>query len=158
MTPIVQLIHASFPSEPLPVRSFWLHGERTAGDIPEGLEKRMMMRPWDAVTMADWTMIAHPDSVKAFLHPTAYRYYLPSLLIGALNDIGHIDWALEAILPTGWRRRATGKWWQDFVTSLSPPQRAALAAYPRAIRARLWDSIGPECRHSVDQAEAIWPA
>jgi hypothetical protein len=50
--------------------------------------------------MWDWTMIGAPACLaRAYLEPDAFRYYLPSLLVGVLRDIGYLDWALECLLP-----------------------------------------------------------
>jgi hypothetical protein len=154
---IIGIIRASFPLEPLPVRPFWRDGERPPGDIPEEIEKRLAMRSWDQISMLDWRMIGSASAGRVYLDPNTYRYYLPSLLTGGLQDNGDfIQWALEAILPTSWRRRTTGKWWQEFAVGFLTPQRETIRAYLAFIRAELWDSIGPANQQFVVEAEAIW--
>ena len=121
-----ELIHAAFPVEPMPKR-FWIDGiQPLVGDIPEELAKRIAHRPWVDVTMLDWTMIGHPASIRGYIDPNAFRYYLPSPLVGGLNDFGYIDWPLECLLPAGRKRRTTGKWWQEFWTAFSEEQKDAV--------------------------------
>lgn len=160
MDEVIEIIRASFPREPLPVRFFWRDGVRPdAGDIPAELENRLAMRPWDQVAIDDWRMIGAPVVGRNYLHPAAYQYYLPSLLIGGLQHNGaFIEYGLEAILPDGWRRRTTDRWWQDFVAGLSTEQRAAIYAYVRGVRAHLWDFIGPSNQQFVVEAETLWMA
>jgi hypothetical protein len=66
-------------------KRFWIDGiQPLVGDIPEELAKRIAHRPWVDVTMLDWTMIGHPASIRGYIDPNAFRYYLPSLLVGGL--------------------------------------------------------------------------
>jgi len=152
-----ELLYASFPIEPLP-RFFWLDdGEQPVGDIPEELLKRIAHRPWANVTMWDWTMTgAHASTARVYLDPNAFRYYLPSLLVGALREIGYLDWALECLLPAGRKRRTTGKWWTEFRSGFSEQQRAAICAYLKGVRSTRGDSIDPANQQLLDEAEVIW--
>jgi hypothetical protein len=152
-----ELLHASFPVQPLP-GFFWVDGgEQPVGDIPEELLKRIVHRPWVDITMRDWTMTgAHASIARAYLDPTAFRYYLPSLLIGALREIGYFDWALECLLPAGRKRRPIGKWWADFWIGFSEQQREAVCAYLKGVRSMLGDSVDPVNQQLLDEAEAIW--
>jgi hypothetical protein len=113
---ISQLIYANFPVDPLPNPFFWMdRGDQPIGDIPDELLNRIAQRPWVEITMRDWTMTgAHPCGSRRYLDPNTFRYYLPSLLVGGLQETGYIDWALESILPAGRKRRTTGKWWKEF--------------------------------------------
>jgi hypothetical protein len=92
--------------------------------------------------MWDWTMTgAHASTARIYLDPNAFRYYLPSLLVGALQETGYLDWALESILPAGRKRHTTGKWWTDFWRGFSEQQREAICAYLKGVRSMLSDSI-----------------
>src|SRR5436853_5652425 len=110
-----ELISTAFPIKPVPER-FWIDDSRSlVGVIPDELAKRIAHRPWDDVTMLDWTMTgAHASTARGYIDPNAFRYYLPSLLIGGLNDLRYIDWTLECLLPAGRKRRTTGRWLQEF--------------------------------------------
>jgi hypothetical protein len=59
------------------------------------------------------------------------------LLIGALQEIGYLDWALECLLPAGRKRRTAGKWWADFWTGFSEQQREAICTYLKGVRSML---------------------
>jgi hypothetical protein len=108
------LVHATFPVEPMP-RNYWLDGADLLSDIPQELANRIAYRPWVDVTMADWTMTgAHATTARNNFDADAFRYYLPSLLIGGLNGLGFLDWPQECLLPAGKERRTNGKWWQTF--------------------------------------------
>jgi hypothetical protein len=155
---ISQLIYANFPVDPLPNPFFWMdRGDQPIGDIPDELLNRIAQRPWVEITMRDWTMTgAHPCGSRRYLDPNTFRYYLPSLLVGGLQETGYIDWALESILPAGRKRRTTGKWWKEFAEGFSEKQRVAVCAYLKGIRLLLWDSIGPANQQLICDAEAIW--
>jgi hypothetical protein len=155
---ISQLIHASFPVDPLPNPFFGMDGGgQSIGDIPDELLNRIAQRPWVEITMRDWTMTgAYPCGSRRYLDPNAFRYYLPSLLVGGLQEAGYIDWALESILPAGRKRRPTGKWWKEFAEGFSEKQRVAICTYLTGIRLLLWDSIGSANQQMICDAEAIW--
>lgn len=153
---LARLLKASFPVEPLP-HVFWVDGaERPCGDIPDELVRRLAHRRWVDVTMHDWTMIGPASVAKPYLHPDTFRYYLPSLLIGVLEDIGYLDWALESLLPAGRKRRTDRAEWTDFWDGLSGGQKEAIRSYLKGVRSMLGDSIGPIEQHLFDEIEAIW--
>jgi hypothetical protein len=96
---------------------------------------------------------------RGYLDPNTYRYYLPSLLVGGLQSTAeYIEWALEAILPTSWRRRIAGQWWQEFADGFSAQQRETTGVYVSFVRAELWGSIGPANQQLVVEAEVLWTA
>ena len=155
-TDLFTLIRTAFPTEPLP-GTFWIDGDAQAGgDIPHELAERLAQRPWTDVTLGDWLMTGHPSSVKCFLHPDAFRYYLPSLLVGVLDDTGYLDWALEALLPEGRRRRTDRPDWLQFWEGFSGTQRNAIRSYLKGVRAVLGEAADPVERYLFDELEAVW--
>ena len=154
---ISELIHASFPVDPLPGQFFWADGIEPLGDMPEEIRNRIAGRSWAEITLPDWAMMGTaPVVARGYFDPNAFRYYLPSLLVGVLRDIAYVDWALEAILPANRKRRPKGKWWQEFSEGISVKQRAAICAFLEGLRGLFWDRIGPAAQQSVVEAEAIW--
>jgi hypothetical protein len=152
-----ELLYQSFPVEPLP-SLFWIDGrEHPIGDIPEELLKRIAHHSWVDLTMRDWAMTgAHASTARLYLNPDAFRYYLPSLLIGALHEHEYLDWALECLLPAGRKRRTTGKWWTDFSAGFSEQQREVVRAYLKGVRSMLGDSIDPVNQQLLEEAEVVW--
>jgi len=152
-----ELIRTAFPTEPLP-RTFWVTGaDQHAGDIPDELARRLAHRPWTHVTMDDWAMVgARPSLAKQYLHPDAFRYYVPSLLVGALQDSGYLDWALECLLPAGRQRRIGRLEWAQFHDGFSAAQRHAIRVYLEGLRSMLKESADPVVRHLIGEAEAVW--
>jgi hypothetical protein len=127
---LVSLLKASFPIEPLPP-VFWRDGgEQPPGDIPEELLKRLAHRRWADVTLLDWTMIGAPAWLaRTYLDPGAFRYYLPSLLVGVLGEPGYVDQALECLVPAGRQRRTTRNEWTNVWGGFSEAQREAEAIW-----------------------------
>ncbi len=99
---------------------------------------------------------AHASTARIYLDPNAFRYYLPSLLVGGLRETGYLDWALESILPAGRKRPTTGKWWKDYWGGFSEKQREAICSYLKGVRSILGDSIDPSNQHLIEEAEVIW--
>jgi hypothetical protein len=154
----LKLIDASFPIEPLPTRFFWAEGENSPhGDIPEELMNRIAHRRWTDVTIQDWAMIGAPPSItRGYLEPATFLYYLPSLIVGVFRETEYMDFAVEAIIPSGRDRRPRGKWWSEFSKSVSLNQRVTLSAFLANVRLMFWESIGPATQQQVYDAEAIW--
>jgi hypothetical protein len=154
--PLSKLVHAAFPIEPMP-RKYWLDGIELLSDIPQELANRVAHRAWVDVTMLDWTMTgAHAGTARSYFDADAFRYYLPSLLVGGLNDLGYIDWPLECLLPVGRKRRTTGKWWQAFWTGFSVEQKDAVRRYLIGVRQMLDGSIHLSELHFIEEAQVIW--
>ena len=150
-----ELVRAAFPVAPLP-RRYWLDGTEPVGDIPQELAKRIAYRPWVDVTMLDWTMTgAHAGTSRRHFTADAFRYYLPSLMVGGLNDLGYVDWPLECLLPAGRKRRTTGQWWQAFWTGFSIEQKDAVRRYLIGVRQMLGSNRLDELNF-IDEAQVIW--
>jgi hypothetical protein len=124
--------------------------------MPDELERRLAHRRWIDVTMRDWTMVGPACIAKCYLHPDAFRYYLPSLLVGVLDDPGYLDWALECLLPARRKRRTDRADWTDFWDGLSGEQRDTICSYLKGVRSMLRDSVGPVEQQLFDELDAIW--
>ena len=156
MEELSELVHAAFPAEPMPSR-YWLDDAELLSDIPQELANRIAHRPWVNVTMLDWTMTgAHAATARNYFDADAFRYYLPSLLVGGLKDLRFIDWPLECLLPAGRKRRTTGKWWQAFLAGFSVEQKDAVRRYLIGVRRMLDGSVDLSELHFIDEAQLIW--
>ncbi|WP_316194655.1 DUF6714 family protein [Bradyrhizobium sp. SZCCHNRI3052] len=150
------LMRTAFPTEPLP-DTFWIEGGAQAGgDIPHELVGRLAQRRWTDVTLYDWLMIGHPSSVRCFLHPDTFRYYLPSLLVGVLNDTSYLDWALDSLLPAGRRRRTDRPVWLQFWEGFSDTQRNAIRFYLKQVRELPDKAADPVERHLFEELDVVW--
>jgi hypothetical protein len=152
-----ELIKIAFPIRPTP-EAFAIDSSRSlVSDISGELARRIAYRPWIDITMLDWTMTgAHASNARRYIYPNAFRYYLPSLLIGGLNDLGYIDWPLECLLPAGKKRHTTGKWWQEFWSGFSEEQKNAVRAYLISVRSMLRETVHVSELHFIDEAQLIW--
>lgn len=156
MEELSELVHATFPTGPVPSR-YWLDGTEFLGDIPRELASRIAHRRWVDVTMLDWTMTgAHAATTRNYFDADAFRYYLPSLLVGGLNDLRFIDWPLECLVPARMKRRTTGKWWQAFFVGFSLEQKDAVRRYLIGARRMLDGSTHLSELHLIDKAQLIW--
>jgi hypothetical protein len=154
----LELVGTAFPLEPLPTEFFWSERkDRLDLDIPQELGSRISGRSWTNVTLQDWRMIGvSPAVARHYLEPATFMYYVPSIIIGALQQIDCIEFALEAIVPGNRNREPRGKWWSQFSASASPRQRATLAAFTGHARLTHWDTIGPSNQSLLEHAENIW--
>ena len=152
-----KLISTAFPIKPVPEK-FWIdHDHPLVGDIPRELANRIAHRPWVDVTMQDWTMTGdRASSARAYIDPNAFRYYLPSLLVGGLSDFGYIDWPLECLFPAGMKRRTTRGWWQEFWAGFTEEQKDAIRAYLIGVRSKLRETVHLSELHFIDEARLIW--
>jgi hypothetical protein len=149
-------VQVAFPVEPMP-RRYWIDAIEPLDDIPKELANRIAYRPWIDVTMLAWTMTgAHAATARNYFEPDAFRYYLPSLLVGGLNDFRYIDWPLECLLPAGRKRRTTGEWWQAFFAGFSVEQKDAIGHYLIGVQGMLDGSVHLGESHLIDEAQVIW--
>jgi hypothetical protein len=107
--------------------------------------------------MLDWTMTGVQACItRAYIDPNAFRYYLPSLLLGGLSDFGYIDWPLECLLPAGRKRRTSEQWWRDFSAGFSKEQKDTVRTYLLGVQSMLRDSSHLSELHFIDEAQVIW--
>lgn len=100
-----KLLLATFPPEVVPAPFFW-RGDRHDDDYDFRRDLlRLAGRQWTEIKMRDWTMVGRIGHTRELLEPTTFLYYLPSLMLGAIDDPGYLDWALEAIIPLGRDRK-----------------------------------------------------
>ena len=154
------LAYASFPVTPLPAKFFWADcKENLSQDIPLATQKSLEGRKWDEVTILDWRMIgSYPYIARRYLEPSAFLYYLPSLLVGVFGDMEFVDLAIEGILPDNRMHYPKGNWWKGFDLSISIQQRAAIRGFIRIIRTEYWASIGDVMQAYIIDAEEVWGA
>jgi hypothetical protein len=154
----LDFIRTAFPAVPVPVKFFWTEGKDSLDcDIPQELRNRISGRLWTDVTLMDWRMIGiEPAISRRYLEPATFMYYLPSIIVGASQEIEFIDTALEAMIPYNKHHVPRGAWWFEFVRSASLGQRAALSAFLAHIRLMSWDGNNSTNRYFLQHAESVW--
>jgi hypothetical protein len=120
-----------FPTNPLPVEFFRSDVALAQPDIPLELRQRLQGKRWTEVTFYDWQMLGAPIvSIISYMTPTAFKYYLPSLLTAS---IGHpelaVDMAVEALLPANNSRKPRGVWWREFYDNFDDQQKIVVREY-----------------------------
>jgi hypothetical protein len=160
-----KLLHAAFPTQPVPVRFFWKEDVHDAGDeFCKDLLECLAQREWTEIKMSDWAMIGSIISVsREHLEPATFLYYLPALLLGVIEEPEYLEWALEAIIPLGRARRPKGRWWGELLETISLDQCAALRAFLAHVRgAFLRSDKGPfwitAAEAMTSEAETFWDA
>jgi hypothetical protein len=88
------------------------------------------------------------------LEPATFLYYLPSLLVGVLDDLDYLDWALEGILPFNKTHKPRGKWWATFSACVTDNQRATLQAFLMTVRSSNPADLRDQAL--LGDAEVIW--
>ena len=155
---LLVLVSAAFPVDPLPTRFFSPEGDRAFDfDIPQELKNRIAGRLWTQVTLLDWRMTGtSPVVARRYLEPATFMYYVPSIIVGTLQKMDFIEFALEGIMPDNKYHVPRGEWWSEFSKIASPAQRAAFSAFLSYVRHSLWGVIGPANQHLLEHAENIW--
>lgn len=132
---ILELLHAAFPSQPVPEQFFWKADQHDDGyEFRRDLRQWLEGRAWTDIRMHDWTMVGDVSRTRELLEPATFLYYLPSLLIGVTEDPSYFDWALAAIIPAGRDRRPKSQWWIELLATIAPEQRAAIRAFVAHVR------------------------
>ena len=156
----LDLIGTAFPEAPIPTQFFWTEGKEALDrDIPQELENRIAGRPWTKLTLMDWRMTGtSPVVARRYMAPATFMYYVPSIVVGASQEIEHIELALEGIIPDNKNHVPRGNWWFEFSGIASPHQRAALSAFLGHVRSNYWNAIGPANQHLLEYAKGVWLA
>jgi hypothetical protein len=158
------LLHATFPTQPMPARFFWTENVPDDGfEFCGDLLKWLAEREWTEIKMSDWKMIGHINISRQHLEPATFLYYLPSLLLGVVEEPGYLYWALEAIIPLGRDRRPKGRWWGELLETISPDQSATIRAFVAHVRNYLLRPDEGSFVISMDEAltteaETFWDA
>lgn len=126
---ILKRIRAVFPEDPVPTNFFASGVDQISGDIPLELVRRIKGRRWSDIVLGDWNNIAHVTSFSQMLTPSAFRYYVPSLLMVAIENPLRIDLGIEAVLPPNQKLEPRGAWWKDFYSGFSNDQRDVVRAF-----------------------------
>jgi hypothetical protein len=99
---------------------------------------------------------ASHHAFRDYFEPSAFLYYVPSLLINTFAAPSFLEFALEAIVPNNRAHAPRGKWWQEFSEGITSDQRATFAAFLAQIRREFWETIGPANQAIAYNAETIW--
>ena len=160
----LKLLLATFPPQPMPAQFFWKEDRHdNSYEFRRDLLEWLAGRQWTEIKMRDWAMAGHTSITRELLEPATFLYYLPALLLGVAEDPGYLNWALEAIIPSGRDRRPKSKWWGELLETISPDQSATIRAFLAYVRNNLWRSDEGPFVISMDEAltaeaETFWDA
>lgn len=128
---VVDLISKAFPVEPIPKEIFIgppsMQGDR--GDIGDSLAEELQGKSWNIVSLNNWLCTAYPSVIMGMITPAAFHYYLPSLLIGTIEDFGYFDRGASALLPNNKLHVRKSAWWFEYESLFNPAQVKAVIAF-----------------------------
>ncbi|WP_143201951.1 DUF6714 family protein [Bradyrhizobium sp. NAS96.2] len=155
-----KLLLAAFPAQPEPARFFWRE-DRHDDDYEFRQDLlRLAGRQWTEIKIGDWTMVGRIGHTRELLEPATFLYYLPLLMLGAIDDPGYLDWALEAIVPLGRDRQPKSKWWMELLETISPDQIGILHDFLAFVRKNLLPVqetfVVTQEEVLTSEAEAFW--
>ena len=150
---------AAFPSEPAPGRVLWNASGEWEDDIGLELLNRVQGKGWIDVSLLDWSMVgASPAVSRSYIDPSVFVYYLPSILIGAYENIRYLDFALDSLLPSNKERRPRGEWWFKFHAALSEKQRQTIVRFLERLREEYAGKLNDGEIELILIAEQLWSA
>lgn len=150
---IVADINSVFLGVPIPTILF-LDENMSQDDIPGELRARFLGKPWKEVSLDDWRNVASVKVIMNFMTANAFHYYVPSLLVGVLDNLDFVDLGLDALVPNNARRVQKGKWWFDYLSLFSMEQRAVVLGYLGYIDENALDYVLDE--NVLEVARQIW--
>jgi hypothetical protein len=155
----LKLLLAAFPPQPMPAQFFWKEDRHdNSYEFRRDLLEWLAERQWTEIKMRDWAMAGHISMTRELLEPATFLYYLPSLLLGVSEDPAYLDWALEAIMPSGRDRRPKSKWWNELLETISASQSATIRVFLTHIRNNLLSRDGGLNEALTAEAETFWDA
>lgn len=123
----VGLIIKEFPDSPIPDEL--VRQGVDGGDIEEGILNHLSSKKWTAINITDWSQMEDVEVVAYYLTPKAFHYYVPSVLIGSLEDRNYLDWGVRAVLPHNQQRKPKGEWWNEFYHLFNGEQRGVVREF-----------------------------
>lgn len=153
---VAALFEISFPTSPMPAK-YVLDNVDQNHEIIQALGKYVLGKSWKDVTLLEWRL-SEPSLgvVRDYVTIEAYIYYMPSVLLGALEDLRFMEMALEAILPYNREHVARGKWWSMFISYLSQSRKQCIFKFIEYVERNFWNDVGPSNQVSLFDARAIW--
>jgi hypothetical protein len=161
---LLKLLLATFPPLPMPAQFFWTEDRHdNSYEFRRDLLEWLAERKWTEIKMPDWATAGDTRITRELLEPATFLYYLPSLLLGVAEDPEYLDWALEAIIPSGRDRRPKSKWWGELLETVSAEQSATIRAFLAHVRNNILRSDeGPFVISTSEvltaEAETFWDA
>ena len=91
-----KLLLVTFPVQPEPTRFFWKESVHSNDDeFSRDLSESLAHRQWIKIKTSDWAMIGSSISFsRERLEPTTFLYYLPAMLLSAIDDATYLNWTL----------------------------------------------------------------
>lgn len=126
---VTKSVAVSFPVEPLPAPLLAPYTGKYHFDVLDDIKTTFSGRRWVEITMQDWLMAGTPALARLYMTPTAFLYYLPSLIMASLIDDGDTQVALECMAPAGHEHKPKGTWWPELMEIVTPNQVAAIMEY-----------------------------
>jgi|GEM_PF-5640597 len=126
----ISLWEKVFPAALVPSHIFGDNQGST--EFHEEITNRFLGKVWRDVSLNDWLCTANVITIRYYMTPKAFHYYLPSLLFYVVDEKdNYLDWALDALLPVNAKRIAKGDWWFSYVEEFSREQSLFISSYLR---------------------------
>jgi len=133
-------IHAAFAIIPIP--SGHRRDDGVANyEVDEDVQK-FNGRRWTEISLDHWIRSISPSAIRRATNSAFFKYYLPSLLVGALQDSDYSYLALDALLPDNPKYEPRPDW-KEYRMSFASQQVEAVISFLELVK----ESSSPE---SVD--------
>lgn len=96
-------------------------------------------RMWTEISLDHWIRSISPSAIRRATNSGFFKYYLPSLLVGVLQDSDYSYLALDALLPDNPKYEPRADW-KEYRMSFAAEQAEAVVSFLELIK----ESSSPE--------------
>lgn len=111
-------------------------------------------RMWTEISLDHWVSSISPSSIRRATSREFFKYYLPSLLVGVLQDSDYFYLALDALLPDNPKHEPRPDW-KEYRMSFAAEQAEAIVSFLELTK----ESSSPESAewHAADAGlSGLW--
>lgn len=121
-------LYSCFPLS-MPPKNLFLEDIDEDSDIVLDIKNQFLNKLWKDIGLECWVNIGCPEVIMTCLNPSAFHYYVPSLMVSVLSNKNYLSWGLKSILPQNQKRTPKGDWWFEYFSYFSGKQKAFIKTF-----------------------------
>jgi hypothetical protein len=123
-------------------------------EFEEEINKRLVGKNWHDVNLEDWISIASLPTLMECMTPQGVHYFLPSLLLGVIDEPNYYSWGVDALRPHNKYQTEKSEWWTTYKQLFSEEQIIAVRNFLLYVIEKADDY--DDSKYSAESAAPLW--